>query len=934
MIARRLNRVTSSAARLAAGVCFAAAATLVAAASPADGPSLDQVTPQQKPAADTELETVVVTGSLLPIPRRDTAAPLTTITAEEMQSRGLPTLAEALQQTSFATGSIQNPQTQASITPGVQTVSMFGFSPSFVKYLVDGRPVASYPHLYGGQDMVTNIAGIPEQLIDRIEIVPGGQSSLYGSDAIAGIVNVILKKQLTGLTSDFRYGAFDHGGGVSKRLALADSFSVGDLTVLVGAQASHTEPIWGYQRPLTASYYTAGTTPITAGRDYVVFANTANGGYNYYFPDATRCANVSGQFGGTVQEHSRPGLGDYCGTTRAGFSTIDNGSRTEEGYLHATYDLREDMQAYADVLATHDYTQWSYGIGDWIYGNYYDPNLGTFASLQHLFSPEEAGGLNATLSQLTSNVYRYHAGLTGALARSSWTYDLDVSHAQYDLIRRTHVEFNQGLNQAFGPILGTNLGPDPVYGAFPTYTPNYAAFFHPVSSQQYAAFTGLTDSHGSSAENLVRSQLTDAALAHLPGGNLGLALVLEYGDERWNLNPDPRLLDGEVYNLSAQTGGGRRSRMAGTGELRIPLMTAIELDAAARYDEYRVANGRFGKGTYNLGLEIRPIDNLMVRGRYGTAFKAPTLGDEFQGKSFFGTNVTDYYQCAVLGYSGPSLGNCPYFQTPVGLVGSGNTNLKPTTADVWSAGAVWRPLTHTAVSADLLHWNLRNEVSFQSADQLMQLESGCRLGRYDINSPSCVAALSQVTRDSTGVVSEVFTPKVNVSREVTEAATMQIEEGISLGHLGTLALKASWTDVLKHTYQQFPGDPVIDELGDPTYSTDFKSKSNASATWNVAQWSTTLYAVRTGRSPNSQANNFGYGTPGAGTLPPWTVCNFNVRYLWNASLAFSLTLDNVFDRMPPPDHTYTGLDNHPYNDQNYNVYGRAYYFEVTYRPSR
>jgi outer membrane receptor protein involved in Fe transport len=531
-------------------------------------------------------------------------------------------------------------------------------------------------------------------------------------------------------------------------------------------------------------------------------------------------------------------------------------------------------------------------------------------------------------------VYRYRAGLTGALAHSSWTYDLDISHAQYDLTRRTFVEFNQGLNQVLGPILGPNLGLDPIYGAFPTYTPNYAAFFRPVSPQQYAAFTGLTDSHGSSAENLVRSQLTDAALAQLPGGNLGLALVLEYGDESWNLIPDPRLLDGEVYGISAQTGGGRRSRIAGTGELRIPLMTAVELDAATRYDEYRVANGRFGKGTYNLGIEIRPVDTLMVRGRYGTAFKAPTLGDEFQGKSFFSTNVTDYYQCALLGFSGPSIGNCPYYLTSVNSIVSGNTNLKPTTADVWSAGAVWRPLAHTALSADLLHWDLRNEVSFQSADQLMQLEAGCRLGRYDIHSPSCVAALSQVTRDPTGAVSAVFTPKVNVSREVTEAATMQIEEGIELGHYGTLALKASWTDVLKHTYQQYPGDPVIDELQDPTFSTDFKSKTNASVTWTTAPWSTTLYAVRTGRSPNNLATTYGYGTPGAGTLPPWTVCNFNVHYLWSDTLGLSLTVDNVFDRMPPPDHTYTGDNNHPYNDQNYNVYGRAYYFEVTYRPSR
>lgn len=922
------------------GFMFAAGALVDVswAAGSAEMPLPEQTTPERRPSTDANLETVVVTGSLLPTATpQDSAVPLTLITTEEMQSRGLATLADALQQTSFATGSVTNPQTQGNITPGLQTLRMFGFSPSFVKYLVDGRPVADYPHLYNGQDMAANLAGIPEQLIERIEVVPGGESSLYGSDAIAGTVNIVLKKQLTGLTADLRYGAYDHGGGVDKRLSLADSFNVGALSVLMGAQLERRDPIWGYQRPLTASYYTAGTSPVTAERDYAVVTYSPDGQeQGYYFPDATACATVSGQFGGTVSEHSRVGLGNYCGTTRSGFSTIDNGARTEEVYLHATYELREGMRIYGDVMYTHDYSQWSYGAGDWTYPVnapfYYDPNLGGFAVLQHLFSPEEAGGLDSTLSNLTSNVYRYRAGLTGEVAHTAWSYNVDVSHAQYDLIRRTHVEFRQGLEQVFGSILGPNLGLDPIYGAFPSFAPNYAAFFQPITPQQYAAFTGFTTSHGSTEDNLARVQLTNTSLAQLPAGPLGLATVLEYGDESWNLHPDPRLLDGEVYGISAQTGGGRRSRMAATSEFRIPVITAIELDASARYDDYHVLGGHINKATYNLGVQARPIETLTLRGRYGTAFKAPALGDEFQGKSFFGTTVNDYYKCATLGFSGPTLGNCPYYQTSVGLVVAGNPRLKPITADVWSGGVVWRPQTDTTLSADVFHWNLRNEVSFQSADQLMQLEAGCRLGRYDINSPSCVEALSQVTRDPTGAVSSVFTPKVNVSREVEEAITTQIEQGISLGHLGSLALKASWTDLMKHTYQQYPGDPIIDELRDPTFGTDFKSRANASVTWTAAGWSTTFYALRTGRSPNILATTNGYGTPGAGTLAPWTVCNVNLRYLWRDSLGFSVTVDNVFDRMPPADHSYTGLDNQPYNEQNYNVYGRAYYFELTYRP--
>ena len=97
-----------------------------------------------------------------------------------------------LQKSSFATGGVQNNQSSASFTQGAETLSLFGLSASYVKYLIDGRPMANYPALYNGSDVFNNISGIPIELVERIEILPGGQSSLYGSDAIAGVVNICL----------------------------------------------------------------------------------------------------------------------------------------------------------------------------------------------------------------------------------------------------------------------------------------------------------------------------------------------------------------------------------------------------------------------------------------------------------------------------------------------------------------------------------------------------------------------------------------------------------------------------------------------------------------------------------------------------------------------------------------------------------------------
>ncbi len=130
-----------------------------------------------------------------------------------------------------------------------------------------------------------------------------------------------------------------------------------------------------------------------------------------------------------------------------------------------------------------------------------------------------------------------------------------------------------------------------------------------------------------------------------------------------------------------------------------------------------------------------------------------------------------------------------------------------------------------------------------------------------------------------------------------------------------------------------PGIPRIDALADPTWTTRrFKSKINGSVTWNIHNWSSTIYADRHGASPNYVATlEGGYSNPGAGSLHPWTITNLTTRYQWSHQLELSLSVLNLFDVMPPEDHTYPGTTSSPYNIYNYNVYGRSYYAQLSYR---
>ena len=170
-----------------------------------------------------ELKTIVVTGSLIPETRAEAASatPVIVITAEDLQDRGFASVADAIQHGSFATGSVDGQQHSGAFTQGAQTFSMYSLDPSYTKYLIDGLPIADYPALYGGSESFSSLDGIPTILVDHIDILPGGQSSLYGSDAIAGVVNIVLKKKMDAPEFDVRHGWTEKGGGEDLRLGAA-----------------------------------------------------------------------------------------------------------------------------------------------------------------------------------------------------------------------------------------------------------------------------------------------------------------------------------------------------------------------------------------------------------------------------------------------------------------------------------------------------------------------------------------------------------------------------------------------------------------------------------------------------------------------------------------------------------------------------------------
>jgi iron complex outermembrane recepter protein len=904
---------------------------------PASTTSADDTSKKAK-----KLETVSVTGSLIPQTVVETSKPVITITAQQLRDRGFTSVADALQAGTFATGSVVGSNYSGGFTQSAKTLSFFGLDPSYTKYLIDGLPMGDFPALYNGSEAFNNLASIPIEMIDHIDILPGGQSSIYGSDAIAGVINIVLKKTIDAPVVDARFGWHTGGGGADRRVYAADGFTWGKLNVVGGIQFESIEPIWGFDRSLTRQFFTQGTTSPTASRDYLVLSETklANA---YYSPNSLNqgvgCSAVTGQFNGTEQLQNRAGRGEYCGSQYSpGYATETNKQNTVNLYTHATYDLNSNVQFYQTLLYTYDQQKLSTG-SNFLFWNspiFYDGTQQDYVLAQHAFSPEEAGGYQNIMNNNVENSVYLSLGAKGSFGQPSWDYDVTFNHSE------DHQRWTTQINNYFSNILGPDSGP--TEDGYPIYNPNYQAFFSPVSNAAFRGFTGYTETYAKTWDNMLRAQVTDASLFSLPGGDAGLAAVVEGGNQGWNYSPDSRTLTGETYDVTDVSGAGHRSRYAGTVEFNAPLFKMLTVDLSGRYDGYNVAGGTVSHPTYNLGVEFRPFgDLLLLRGNYGTAFKAPTLPDEFQGPSGYYNSVIDYYNCGKLGYTGGNIGNCPGQLSAEQFFGqqSGNPKLQPIVAKTFSLGFVLSPFEGFSLKSDYYHYNIRNEVQAQSFDYLAQTEANCRLGNFDINSPSCQEALSRVIRSGTALapgllppITQILTPKVNVAREYLNAVMTEVSYAHGIGTYGSINVRTSWSDILTHRQQLLPGDPFINLLRQPYYSTEFKSRVDGSVGWlsPTQAWGVTVYGIRDGASPNYLAtidNN--YYQPGTGTLAPWIRYNITASYSPIKNLAVTFEIDNVFNKMPPLDRSYPGTEGQPFNSLNYDVNGREFLVEATYK---
>lgn len=893
---------------------------------------------QDETAPETTEEQIVVTGSRIPTILKEGPAPVTTIDADAIRANGYTSVPELLASVTQNSGETQSPQSgsSADFTPGAQQVDLRGLGPNHTLVLVNGRRIADFPLPYIGRSNFTDISNIPVSLIDRVEILSGAGSAVYGSDAIAGVINFKMKEKLDGITFDYRLGLTEHGGGTSNRFTATGGWSTDRFSILGGIEYLDQKPLWAYDREIQDS---TDDQP-GGGLPRRTFLRRNMDDEVYIDPGASTCASISSLNGGSIIYASRPywgyydpviddyGPGYYCGSkTSIGYGTIVSGRKGFNSFGTMSYELSDNAKLFTDfqlgvsnVRLMYDVTSWSYEASSSSADNSFyniNPAVDSLDEWTRQFTPEEMGGLPMQRSKQTT--FSITPGIRGTLAQS-WDYELSFNYSKYKSVVRWPQIINSKAQALYlGPQLGVDSDGYPIFNADP------ARFYKPLTPAEYASISADTVYNPESWTSNFQAQITNGNLFELPAGPVGFAAVAEIGKQGYDLNPDPLALTDYYYSWKDSDGSGSRSHAAIGGELKVPVFSFLSLNGAGRYDTFGFAGRDIGKFTYSGGIEFRPARSVLFRAAYGTAFRAPDLHYVFTGPGNVERGITDYYQCRQ---DDPGASNSDCYDSgdyDYGVVAqrSGNRNLQAETGKTLTAGFVLSPSDRISLSVDYFNVTMDNQVNDLSVDQLVRDEADCRDGTLNPTSPTCVDAFSRIHRFTSGAlagdIESVSVNPINIAREKTSGIDISFRGSVPTG-IGTFTVTLGHTHVLKHEIQQYPGDPIEDKLAvDSGYYTP-RDKTNGSISFKSGGFKLTVSGNRLGKLPNYDEDAW---------IDASYLFNTTVQYDFTDRLQASLTIRNLADTNPVKDPTWSSYPY--YNTSWFDSVGRSAFLQLTYK---
>ncbi len=642
---------------------------------------------QENKAIETKAEepigdALVVVGSRIRRDNYNSISPVQVITRDETTAAGFNSTTEALQSNSVTGGQGQvNNSFGGFVTnggPGANTLSLRGLGATRTLILLNGRRVA--PAGTRGSVGSADLNVLPSIAVDRIEILKDGASSVYGSDAVAGVVNIVTRTKMNGVDAEAQTNVPQVGAGVSRRVSIAagktgDRFSImgtieyAERNELTLGDRDFTQCQTDFRRSVADR--TPGSAdfidPFTGKSKCYTITGAGNNGVTINTIGTNFRSGVAGPgTTGTSFRRFRPNANITTGAT-PGYEGVSVNSRDTfdkrllknslvspgkfyTGYINAAYDLGilGNAEAYVEALASRrestqtGFRQLSldYAVGSPLLPAFLQTSVsGTPTDItngQNLGVRAFIGFGNDTSSQRADFV-KVGGGIKGDFVFPGWRYDAFVgktwatgsytfeSFLTDKLAQSLNVVSNGAggfncVNPAGGCVAAPVLNADTVGGRLPASWVDYV----------YKPVTGKTK-----FKETIANLTVDGSLFELPYGKVQAVLGVEYRRSSLNDTPPIDAQNRNLYNLtSSGITRGSDEVVEAFGEIEIPLLANIpfakelKINVSGRYTDYR----SYGSGsTYKVGGIYTPFDWISLRGTYGTSFRAPALFEQFLG---------------------------------------------------------------------------------------------------------------------------------------------------------------------------------------------------------------------------------------------------------------------------------------------------------------
>lgn len=791
---------------------------------------------------------IQVTGSHIQRSELETSNPMITIGAQEIEDTGELTLGDVLAQLPVVTGGVMRPTVNNGGGTGATQVGVRGLGPARTLLLVNGHRV-----IFGGLNQV------PVDAVARIEVLTDGASAVYGSDAIAGVINIILKDRFKGAKVKLNYGISDRGDGARRGATFTFGQSTRKGSVYAGIDYNKFDSILQDDRDFSRTSLSLTTTPD--GVAHVAPLGAVGEGGSFDLPAGTAAAfgcdsqrrialNESARTSGTSPTgpsdyHCFDAATDRWGNNRGNYLVTPR--ERIDGYFHGVYHLTKNTDVYATWL--HSKTNANRGllpatlVSNQVAGvtvskdSYYNPfgadfkTPGGSAYRMRLYPLGQRTLHNSrTMDQLLFGV----RGETHIWDKT-WRWDVGMGYGHVSTVNTRigypiSTQLVEGLatpsmmDPATGQVVCVST-PNDLGTVIPGCTP-----WDPFNLESASAQSVLQDANDQSSAMVNTWDIqriwhagANGEIANLPAGAVSLAVGVDYHEEYTNnavspvIQIDPETSTCDLGAACSQHMQGGYNVKEAYAEVYVPILKGLPLvhdlsvTLGDRYSKYST----FGStNNWKVGLEYRPVSTLLLRGTVSTVFRAPTINDIFRAPQRAATLLTSD-PCNHITVANPACSGVPldgsFVNTIVNQNGinglwsgakAANFALGPEHGSSFDFGFVYSPgfVSGLSLSMDIWRIYLKDAIGRANAQTVLDL---CFNGVTEF----CPLVTREQSGPNAGQVTRVIQPIANLGRVDTKGTDLSVHYRLPKFAIGQFNVKLNATYQDQFKVQTSPGSP-------------------------------------------------------------------------------------------------------------------------------